>query len=143
MKYALNIMIDVKNAGVSEDTPDEEKRQILLDSIEKDIAYMREWPWILGVELDWADSPSGMTDTNSDCPHGLKGPWRTRACGCRLLLIPFSEVAMHMRVADSIMWGQARPHGMCQLYRITGEKFSSPITVGEAGYNMAQPDKLT
>lgn len=51
----------------------------------------------------------------------------------RRLLLPWSEVCLHMGVADRVMLGVLREDGMVQLYREDGTRFSAPITAGEAG----------
>jgi hypothetical protein len=51
-----------------------------------------------------------------------------------LLLIPHSEVAMHMRVAGTVMRGQLLDNHMVQLYADDGRPFSFPIGAGEAGW---------
>ena len=62
------------------------------------------------------------------------------ACGARMSghverrEVPYSEVAMHMRIAGDEMWMmRVGPH-MVQLYDDDGRVFSSPITSGEAGW---------
>lgn len=45
----------------------------------------------------------------------------------------FSEVCMHMKIAGYLMWAVPLEHGMAQLYTVAGDKFSMPITRGEAG----------
>lgn len=50
-----------------------------------------------------------------------------------LVEAPFSEVCMHMKIAGYLMWTVPLEHGMAQLYTVAGDKFSMPITRGEAG----------
>jgi hypothetical protein len=69
------------------------------------------------------------------------GPWNTRLCGCKLIAIVYSEVAMHMRVADTVMWasptlyGKFKSDAMVQLFTLDNKPFSMPVTKGEAGYD--------
>jgi hypothetical protein len=83
-----------------------------------------------------------MSDFSSPCPHGNRGPHQQRPCMCALVEVPHSEVAMHMRVAGTMMWvhpveftnpGNPRP-SMVQLYDLSNRKFSAPVTAGEGGY---------
>lgn len=54
----------------------------------------------------------------------------------KLLVLPYSEVCMHMRVAGTQMLGELVEDGrMVQLYKPDGEPFSFPITRGEAGWD--------
>lgn len=46
----------------------------------------------------------------------------------------YSEVCMHMGVADKLMWAQLCEHGGAQLYTSDLRPFSSKITAGEAGF---------
>jgi hypothetical protein len=50
-----------------------------------------------------------------------------------LIAMPYSEVCVHMRVAGKVMAVKDVGNGMAQLYDEFGEKFSMPITWGEAG----------
>lgn len=82
-----------------------------------------------------------MTITDMDlCPHGRRGPYSRRVCGCRLLEIPFSEVAMHIKVAGVFMWVQPVEFNAdfdaiaVQLWNLSNKKYSSPILASEAGY---------
>jgi hypothetical protein len=50
-----------------------------------------------------------------------------------LLELPYSEVCMHMRVAGKEMWVAPVGDLMAQLYDLQGQRFSIPITRGEAG----------
>jgi len=49
--------------------------------------------------------------------------------------LPWSEVCMHMRVADKIMTVQITggPYPMAQILRADGSPFCGAITLGEAG----------
>lgn len=47
------------------------------------------------------------------------------------MTMPWSEVCMHLRVADTVMEVEVRERG-AQLYK-DGRPFSAPITWGEAG----------
>ena len=50
------------------------------------------------------------------------------------ITLPWSEVCMHMKVADKTMLGSLTEDGtMVQLWTDEGEKFSAPITPTEAG----------
>jgi hypothetical protein len=49
-----------------------------------------------------------------------------------VVTMPYSEVCMHMRVAGKQMIVERRGY-MAQLYTLAGNKFSFPITDGEAG----------
>jgi hypothetical protein len=51
----------------------------------------------------------------------------------RLVVVAYSEVAMHMRVAGRLMWAEPVGDDACQLYTPDGEKFSAPILRAEAG----------
>lgn len=53
-----------------------------------------------------------------------------------LVELPYSEVCVHMQVAGKQMWVEPVPHGMAQLYTLDGQKFSFPITSGEAGLHL-------
>lgn len=53
--------------------------------------------------------------------------------GIKLVVMPYSEVCMHMRVAGKPMLTRPVGHNMCQLYTPNGRIFSFPITMGEAG----------
>jgi hypothetical protein len=91
-----------------------------------------------------------VTDRLSSCPHGWVGPWYSRPCGCKLIEVVYSEVAMNIGVAGHVMWAcPVRPalgpiHGpalgplshtrMVQLYKLDNKAYSAPILVGEAGY---------
>jgi hypothetical protein len=59
-------------------------------------------------------------------------PYRLPANAQRVVL-PHSEVCMHMRVAGEAMWVAPVGAYMAQLYDDGGRKFSIPITRGEAG----------
>ena len=48
--------------------------------------------------------------------------------------LPFSEVAMHMRIAGKPMHCIMLDRGMVQLFDLQGDRFSFPITAGEAGF---------
>jgi hypothetical protein len=50
------------------------------------------------------------------------------------VILPFSEVCMHMRVAGKEMRVQVLDGGMVQLYK-DGDRFSFPISAGEAGFH--------
>ena len=57
----------------------------------------------------------------------------------RLLILPYSEVCMHMKVAGTKMLGELVEDGrMVQLYNLSGEPFSMPITRGEAGWDQQE-----
>lgn len=92
-----------------------------------------------------------VTDRLSLCPHGWLGPWYGRPCGCKLIAVGYSEVAMHMKVAGTVMWAYpvrpatgpfylgappklSPPAGFVQLYTLDNQAFSMPITMGESGY---------
>ncbi|MFE3205752.1 hypothetical protein [Embleya sp. NPDC059237] len=47
--------------------------------------------------------------------------------------LPWSEVCLHMRVADREMDVEVLADGMAQLRTLDGALFSAPITWGEAG----------
>lgn len=47
--------------------------------------------------------------------------------------LPYSEVAMHLRVAGKEMWMRLEGNGMVQLFDEDQNPFSIPITEGEAG----------
>lgn len=47
--------------------------------------------------------------------------------------LPYSEVCMHMLIADKQMECELVSDWAVQLYDDAGRKFSSPITRGEAG----------
>ncbi len=53
------------------------------------------------------------------------------------IILPYSEVCMHMKVAGRAMWARIvrRPSGypMAQLLNDDGSNFSFPITTSEAG----------
>jgi hypothetical protein len=49
------------------------------------------------------------------------------------VVVAYSEVAMHMRVAGRVMWAEPVGEHACQLYTPDGEKFSAPILRAEAG----------
>ena len=49
-----------------------------------------------------------------------------------MLTLPWSEVCMHMKVADKSMTAEILPTGV-QLLNPDGSRFSAPITHGEAG----------
>lgn len=53
----------------------------------------------------------------------------------RTLVLPWSEVCMHMGIAGKTMQGESVGNGMVQLYD-QDRPFSFPITEGEAGWNM-------
>lgn len=46
--------------------------------------------------------------------------------------LPFSEVCVHVGVADRPAEVELRPHGMAQIF-IDGRPFSFPVTRAEAG----------
>ena len=57
------------------------------------------------------------------------------------IVVPHSEVCMHMRVAGTIMFVELRAstygndtYHSAQLYKLNGEPYSSPITTGEGGF---------
>lgn len=52
-----------------------------------------------------------------------------------LATMPYSEVCMHMRIADKKMICEFAKtiYPMIQLYSLDGKPFSSPVTTGEAG----------
>lgn len=53
----------------------------------------------------------------------------------RELVLPYSEVCMHMKIAGKTMTGGLlRNELMVQLYDDDGRHFSFPITCGEAGW---------
>lgn len=55
-------------------------------------------------------------------------------------IMPWSEVCMHLGIAGKTMTCEVLSRGV-QLYDDKGEKFSFPITHGEAGfYEVAQKD---
>lgn len=82
-----------------------------------------------------------ITDSRSACPHGYLGPWNERPCRCKLINVACSEVCIHMRVADTLMWAgpllyeRMMSESMVQLYGLDRKPFSAPITRGEAGYD--------
>jgi hypothetical protein len=47
--------------------------------------------------------------------------------------LPYSEVCMHMKVADKVMGVRLVEGHMAQLLNRDGSPFSFPITAGEAG----------
>ncbi len=49
------------------------------------------------------------------------------------VVLPHSEVCMHMRVAGQTRWVAPVESGMAQIYNDSGSRFSAPITRGEAG----------
>ena len=50
------------------------------------------------------------------------------------VMLPWSEAAIHLRVADQVLPAEIVPgRRMVQLYREDGSPFSFPITTGEAG----------
>lgn len=55
--------------------------------------------------------------------------------------LPFSEVCMYMGVAGKKMNCQLLLNGMVQLYTLSGDKFSFPITAGEAGFYNSNDEK--
>jgi hypothetical protein len=61
--------------------------------------------------------------------------WRPAGASesARLVVVAYSEVAMHMRVAGRVMWAEPVGEDACQLYTPDGEKFSAPILRAEAG----------
>lgn len=64
--------------------------------------------------------------TTSDTPVGVVPGDRVR------LVLPYSEVCMHMRVAGRAMLVEVREGG-AQILNDDGSAFSFPITHGEAG----------
>lgn len=85
-----------------------------------------------------------VTDALTHCPHGFVGPWTERPCGCKLVEVAHSEVAMHMCVAGSVMWAslcvrignkQMLSANIVQLYTLDNKPFSAPVLRGEAGYD--------
>lgn len=60
--------------------------------------------------------------------------------GAILVTLPHSEVCVDMKVTGTRMFAVPVESGMAQLYTLDGEKFSFPITLGEAGVNM-RPDE--
>ena len=80
------------------------------------------------------------TDSSSRCPHGNVGPWRERECGCKLLIMPWSEVCVEIQVADKVMWASPTLYNkhksdlMVQLFKLDGRPYSIPVTRGEANY---------
>jgi hypothetical protein len=59
--------------------------------------------------------------------------------GAMLVTLPYSEVCMHMQVAGKRMFVALTEGDMAQLYTLEGEKFSFPITRGEAGVSHHLP----
>ncbi len=56
----------------------------------------------------------------------------------RELVMPWSEVCLHMGIADRPMLAELTDSGhMVQLYTLDGRIFSAPITLGEAGWRRA------
>jgi hypothetical protein len=55
------------------------------------------------------------------------------------VVLPFSEVCMHMRVAGEEMWVEVLPHG-AQLRDEHGAPFSFPIGHGEAGVRLVKEE---
>jgi hypothetical protein len=56
------------------------------------------------------------------------------AVGERVLKrMPWSEVCMHMNIADKMMVVEPQANGMAKLMDSFGNPFSAPITCGEAG----------
>jgi len=51
------------------------------------------------------------------------------------VVLPHSEVCMHMRVAGQTRWVAPVDAFMAQIYSDHGSRFSAPITRGEAGLN--------
>lgn len=49
------------------------------------------------------------------------------------LVMPYSEVCMHLRVAGTVMLGELLPSRMVQLFTVDGVRVSFPVTSGEAG----------
>jgi len=47
--------------------------------------------------------------------------------------LPWSEVCMHMRIAGRVMTVKILPSRMAQILNDSGEPFSFPVTLGEAG----------
>lgn len=135
MRFALIVSIETKNAGPVMDMDRGDLMDILTVAFERDgFEALRGLDWIIDFDVDWTDDPH-TSDFVSKCPHGNKGPWAARECGCRLLTVPYSEVAMHMKVAGRTMWVEPVNERMVQLYDLSRTKFSAPITWGEAGYN--------
>jgi len=57
------------------------------------------------------------------------------------ITLPFSEVCMHMGIAGKVMTATLSPSGRSvQLWKDDGTIFSSPITLGEAGWGMVGSD---
>lgn len=55
----------------------------------------------------------------------------------RYVEMPFSEVCMHMRIAGRVMAAEIVGTAAIQLFDAdTGDKFSAPITAGEAGFQV-------
>ena len=51
----------------------------------------------------------------------------------KLVRVPHSEVAMHMRVAGTMMWAAPVGEHAAQLYELNGKRFSAPVLRSEAG----------
>lgn len=51
------------------------------------------------------------------------------------VVLPHSEVCMHMRLAGKTRWAAPVGAHMAQIYSDDGSRFSAPITLGEAGLN--------
>jgi hypothetical protein len=49
------------------------------------------------------------------------------------VVLPHSEVCMHMQVAGQTRWVAPVDGGMAQIYNEQGSRFSAPVTRGEAG----------
>jgi hypothetical protein len=81
-----------------------------------------------------------VSDMRTACPHGNVGPFNQRICGCKLLVMPYSEVCVHMKVAEKVMWASPTLYGkfksttMVQLFTLDNKPYSIPVTRGEAGY---------
>lgn len=52
------------------------------------------------------------------------------------VLLPHSEVCMHMRIAGETRWVAPVDGGMAQIYNDHGSRFSAPVTHGEAGLDV-------
>jgi hypothetical protein len=51
------------------------------------------------------------------------------------VVLPHSEVCMHMRLAGKTRWAAPVGEHMAQIYSDDGSRFSAPVTLGEAGLN--------
>ena len=69
---------------------------------------------------------------NSAAPTGPPRPSGVPENAVRVLL-PHTEVCMHLQVAGRTRWVAPVEGGMAQIYNDSGSRFSAPVTRGEAG----------